>query len=299
MRFAPIAVFTFKRPAHTARCLQALFATEEASQSEVYIFSDGPRGPEDRGAVEATRNVIAGFRSRRVHITERTDNLGLARSVIEGVTQLCTEYDQAIVLEDDLLVSPGFLRFMNAALERYKTEERVVQVAGYMFPITPAGAFDATFLPFTTSWGWGTWRRAWRLFDPGSRSHELLAGDPGLRRAFDLEGAYPYFAMLDKQRRGEVNSWAIRWYASTFLAGGLTLYPRRTLVENIGFDGTGTHGGGLSQAALDATFPRDVAWPPEVRTDEGSLQAVKRFMRTERSLLGRLRNRLRIRRGPA
>ena len=158
------------------------------------------------------------------------------------MTRLCAESGQAIVVEDDLLTSPHFLRYMNDALQRYRDEASVMQVAGYMFPVELELSEDALFLPFVGSWGWATWARAWAHFDPAAGAYEALKADRKLRRRFDLNGAYPYFQMLEMQLRGQVDSWAIRWYLSTFMRDGLTLYPRKSLVENIGFDGSGVHG---------------------------------------------------------
>ncbi len=131
-----------------------------------------------------------------------------------------------------------------------------MQVSGYMFPVDLDADTDAVFLPFTTSWGWATWSRAWRRFDPQMSAFERLSADPALRRTFNLEGAYDYFDLLRRQKRGQVDSWAIRWYLSVFMQGGLTLYPVRSLVQNIGFDGSGTHGadGTFDQGPLAATF---------------------------------------------
>jgi len=130
---------------------------------------------------------------------------------------------------------------MNRALDRYQDDDSAMQVSGYMFPIDISAETDAFFMPFTTSWGWATWERAWQHFDPEMKGFDALVRDRHLRNSFNLDGAYDYFDMLTRQRRGSIDSWAIRWYLSVFIRGGLTLYPARTLVRNIGFDGSGTH----------------------------------------------------------
>ena len=175
-------------------------------------------------------------------VVERSRNLGLANSIIEGVTRLCTERGRVIVVEDDLTVSRHFLEYMNQALDRYADDERVMQVSGYMFPVSLGTETDALFLPLTTSWGWACWQRSWKKFDPGGSGREALSRDPSMRRRFNLDGAYDYAGMLDAQAAGKIDSWAIRWYLSVFLRGGLVLYPARTLVRNLGFDDSGTHG---------------------------------------------------------
>lgn len=239
---APIVLFVYKRPQHTEKTLEFLSRCEGADDSELFIFCDGPKWPEDKKAVAEVRQVV---RCRRwcgkVNIVERDKNMGLANSIMGGVTELCSSFGRVIVLEDDLLTSRYFLEYMNKALELYEKNERVMQVSGHMFPVKIKPETNAFFLPFTTSWGWATWQRAWSHFDPAMTSYVRLKKDKVLRYRFDLDRAYPYYNMLSKQRTGKVDSWAIRWYLSVFMCDGLTLYPSQTLIQNIGFDGSGTH----------------------------------------------------------
>src|SRR5260370_33238530 len=134
-----------------------------------------------------------------------------------------------------------FLPFMNQALERYAAEEAAMQIWGYQFPLAPPLTQSSLFLSFPTSWGWGTWARAWKHFDAAASGYAALQRDRALRHRFDLDGSYPYFEMLQRQLRGDIDSWAIRWHLSVFMRGGLALYPGRSLVRNTGFDRTGTH----------------------------------------------------------
>lgn len=241
---APIALFTFKRPLHTQRTLASLALNPEFARSELHIFCDGSRRADEDAAVEATREVARRFEHPNKTVHEAPANRGLAASIIDGVGRLCDERGRVIVVEDDLVVAPVFLDFLNRGLDHYQADERVMQVSGHMFAADlSADTGDAVFLPFTTSWGWATWQRAWTHFDPEMRGFERLAGDRALRRRFDLDNAYPYFAMLKKQKAGLLDSWAIRWYLSVFARDGLVLYPRRSLVNNEGFDGSGTNCG--------------------------------------------------------
>ncbi len=267
MSFAPIALFSYNRPAHMRRTVESLLANELAAASDLYIFSDGPRDPAQVPAVAEVRRYaksVSGFRS--VNVVERAGNLGLANSIIDGTTRLLREFGRVIVLEDDLVVSPQFLEYMNRALDRYQDDDSAMQVSGYMFPIDIAAETDAFFMPFTTSWGWATWDRAWQHFDPEMRGFDTLARDRPLRDSFNLDGAYDYFDMLERQRRGRIDSWAIRWYLSVFIRGGLTLYPAMTLVRNTGFDGSGTHCivADVDQAFMQPDF-RVERFPPKVQ----------------------------------
>lgn len=254
---APIALFAYNRPTHLRRAVESLFANEAAAAADLYIFSDGPGSPAQAPAVADVRRYaggVSGFRS--VTVVERATNLGLANSIIDGTTRLTREFGRVIVLEDDLVVSPRFLEYMNRALERYQDEDSAMQVSGYMFPVDVGAEADAFFMPFTTSWGWATWGRAWRHFDPAMKGFDSLERSRQLRDSFNLGGAYDYFHMLERQRNGSIDSWAIRWYLSVFMQGGLTLYPARTLVRNIGFDGSGTHcvDADIEQASMQPEF---------------------------------------------
>jgi GT2 family glycosyltransferase len=275
---APIALFVYNRPVHARQTVEALQKNELAGESDLFIFSDAPKKPEAAAAVGEVRKYIksiSGFKS--VIIVERDRNFGLANSVIDGVTRLCDEYGRAIVLEDDLLTSPYFLRFMNEALDRYQNNVQVMQISGHMFPADIPAQTDAVFLPMTTSWGWATWQRAWQGFDPAAAGYETLKRDRTLRRRFNLDGSYNYFGMLEQQLRGEIDSWAIRWYLTVFLRGGLTLFPKKSLVENMGFDGSGTHcGADRPVGPLPCGFR--VSAYPAVAIDEEAKRAVYAYL---------------------
>jgi hypothetical protein len=278
MNLAPIALFVYNRPEHTRRVLDSLRRNPLAAESDLFIYSDAPKKPEASESVREVREyirTITGFRS--IKIVERDRNWGLANSIIDGVTTVVNQYGRVIVLEDDLVTSMYFLAYMNTALERYQEEDRVMQVSGHVFPIRVHGETDAVFLPMTTSWGWATWARAWQHFDPESLGFARLKGDANLRRRFNLDGAYDYFSMLEAQLAGRVDSWAVRWYLSVFMRGGLTLFPVKTLVENCGFDGSGTHcGDGQGSGALPQDFK--VHTFPPVIADETAQRAINCYL---------------------
>lgn len=242
MNYAPVALFVYNRPWHTRQAVEALQASPLAAQTHLHIFSDAPKNEDATKSVQQVRDyvrTVSGF--KEVTIVERENNWGLARSIIHGVSQLCDQYGRVIVLEDDLVVSPVFLTFMNNALDRYVDDDQVMQVAGYMFPVEVDVPCDAMFMTFISSWGWATWQRAWRHFDPDAKGYKHLIEDRASRNRFDLDGGYQYFKMLRAQQEGRSESWAIRWYLSVFLRNGLTLYPVKTMVRNLGFDGSGVN----------------------------------------------------------
>lgn len=242
MQPAPILLFTYNRPAHTRQTLEALLNNELCNESELFIFSDGYKNDSDKKDVLKVREIlhsIDGF--KQIHIIENAHNLGLARNIIAGVTEVIEKYGKVIVLEDDLVTSRYFLTFMNEALEKFQNEEKIGHIHGYCFPISNLP--DAFLIKWAGSWGWATWNRAWKYFNPDGKALLAEIEKRKLTKSFDFNGKYPFVRMLKRQVNGVNNSWAIRWYASLFLNNMLSLNAGKSLVQNIGLDGTGIHSG--------------------------------------------------------
>lgn len=277
---APIALFAYKRPSHTLQTLASLADNPQARQSTLHIFCDGAKTPRDQPLVDEVRRIV---RQRQwcgtVHIIEQQHNQGLANSIIHGVTQLVNEHGTVIVLEDDLQLAPHCLEFMNDSLVRYRDATRVMQVTGYLFPARVPQDDDACFLPMCSSWGWATWKRAWDHFDPGMSNLERLAHDAFLRYHFDLEGTHRFYHMLEEQRRGRIDSWAVRWYLSVFSQNGLTVFPTRSLIRNIGFDGTGTHCGTSEVFETSLWQHKLTRFPARVDLSRAAYQGLQEYFR--------------------
>lgn len=242
--YAPILLFVYNRPEHLKQLIASLQANAEAAQSMLFIYTDAARNKADEEQVNKVREVIRhidGFAS--IEVIERATNWGLARNIIGGVTEQIRRYGRVIVLEDDLVVAPYFLRFMNDALEAYKDEPQVGHIQACDF--TQDASLPDTFLiKFTGSWGWATWERAWQHFNPDGQALLNELENHRLTRRFDFNGNYRFTRMLRRQVQGKNNSWAIRWNASLFLKDILSLNVGRSLVQNNGFDGSGIHCGG-------------------------------------------------------
>jgi hypothetical protein len=239
---APIALFVFNRPEHTSEVLISLSSNPEFFKSRLYIYCDGPRNSDDLDLVNKTRGLVHALMHPQKKIIESQNNLGLSRSVLTGVKTIFEEFENIIVVEDDVVVSSNFLKFLNEALNYYKDNERIMQVSAYMFPkVDFLDASKVLFLPNITSWGWATWRRAWNKLDEQANGWASLIYDRDLRYRFNIKGSYDYTDMLMKQMTGKIDSWAIRWNWTVFKCGGLVCYPPISFVRNIGFDGSGTH----------------------------------------------------------
>jgi len=243
INLAPIVLFTYNRLWHTQQTVEALQRNQLAGESKLFIFSDSPKTEKDEAKVKEVREYLKDIKGfKKIEIIERDRNLGLAANIIDGVTRIVNEYGTIIVLEDDLVTSPYFLTYMNKALEMYRDEEKVASIHGYVYPLpNPEKLPETFFIRGADCWGWATWKRAWQYFEPDGRKLLALLKERKESSLFDFNGSYPYTRMLKNQVKGKNNSWAIRWYASAFVNNMLTLYPRKSLVRNIGFDNSGTH----------------------------------------------------------
>jgi hypothetical protein len=243
---APIALIGYNRPHHIERCISSLQANSAARGSTLYVFLDGPRGAEDASSVEEVRRIArATTRFREVRIAERKSNLGLSRNVIDGVTSVLAEHESVIVVEDDLVVSPSFLQYMNEALVRYRFAAGVFSVSGYNYPRRvlpmPAGyPYDAFFVTRHMCWGWGTWKDRWQKADWEIPDHSSLTKNSSWKRSL-AEAGLDLPRMLEDQVQGRLDSWAIRWTYAHFANHAVCLVPVESFVNNMGADGSGVH----------------------------------------------------------
>ncbi|RYF25888.1 MAG: glycosyltransferase [Flavobacteriales bacterium] len=280
--FAPIALFVYNRPKHTERTIKFLQQNELASESRLFIFSDGAKTNDDEEKVKAIREflkTVDGFKS--VEIIESKTNMGLANSVIAGVTKLTGTYGQVIVFEDDLISSPYTLTYFNEALNRYRDEEKVMHIGAYMYVLDDKNLPDSFFYRAATSWGWATWASAWKNFNPDIE--QLMSQfDAKKKHQFAIEDTMNFWKQMKDFKRGKNNSWAIRWYASIFLKGGLTLNPSQSLVNNIGHDGTGIHSG-MNDIYNVIINPKPITqFPTVVEENAQAYEAIKKFLKNRK-----------------
>jgi hypothetical protein len=275
---APIALFVYNRPQHTERTIKYLQQNLLADESRLYVFSDGAKSNEDEDKVAEVRSFLKnleGFKS--VKIIESKTNKGLANSIIDGVTKLNKEYGQVIVFEDDLISSPHTLRYFNEALNRYRTEDKVMHIGAYMYPLVGENLPETFFYRAASSWGWATWDRAWQNFEPNI---DVLMNkfSKQARHEFSIEGTMNFWKQMQEFKKGKNNSWAIRWYSSIFLNGGLTLNPAQSLINNIGHDGTGVHSG-INDIYNVIINPKPITHFPSVVTEHPeAYAAIKNFL---------------------
>lgn len=243
--YAPIAVFAFNRPDELKHMIESLKANPESKDSDLFVFVDGPRPSNEKDAFLVSEvlkfvNTITGFKS--VTIEASPKNKGLAPSIISGVSKVIDKYGKVIVLEDDLILSKAFLKFMNKALDVFEYDERVFQVSGYSPKISfPKGyGYDAYMNGRAQSWSWGTWKNRWNLIDWEVRDFQQLKADKKARREFNRHGSDMY-NMLKGFMYGRNNSWYIRFCYAMHKLGKYSVCPRYSLVQNDGFGGNATH----------------------------------------------------------
>ncbi|MCW2261973.1 MULTISPECIES: glycosyltransferase [Sphingobacterium] len=278
MSKAPIILFVYNRPDHTLRTLKALENNNLASESELFIYADAAKNEQSKAAVEQVREIISrNWRFKAVTLTLRESNCGLAANVIDGVTKIVKQYGQVIVLEDDLVTSPFALQYFNDALELYRHQDQVMQISGYGYPVKDIETLPETFFfRVANSWGWATWDRAWNRFnsDINTLTDDFTAEQI---HQFSIEGKENFWKQVKEFKAGKINSWAIRWYASVFKNNGLVLYPRNSLTQNIGNDGSGTHTAAETTYQVVLANKKITQFPQEIQEHAQAYQSIKYF----------------------
>lgn len=267
---APIILFAYKRPVELKATLQALQANYLASQSDLYIFVDAAKRPEDEPKVAQVHQLldsVSGFRT--IHRDYATTNIGCADSVIRGISIVLAKHPSAIIVEDDLVTTPNFLDFLNQGLVQYAKSRRVYSVAGYTFPFQrPTDyASDAYLIPRHSPWGWATWADRWQSIDWNMTDYPEFAKDKQQQKAFK-QGGSDLVKMLGDQMEGRADAWDIRFCYNRFKADGLTVYPTVSKVQNIGFGNEATHTNVFNRykTQLDNGTQRVFSFPEKVQS---------------------------------
>jgi len=243
LKTSPIALFVYNRPNLTRHVLLALRKNKLFRSSKLFIFSDGPKDDDSEKSVKKVRNVLSNYNNlKNIYISLNKDNKGLSTSIITGVSNILSDFKSVIVLEDDLITSTYFLKYMNNGLSLYENETDVASIHSYFYPVNSINQLpNYFFLKGADCWGWATWRDRWDLFE--NNPNELLnkINSMNLSNEFSLEKRAGFYNMLKDTSKGKIDSWAIRWHASMYLQNKLTLYPKVSFIHNIGNDGSGTH----------------------------------------------------------
>lgn len=273
---APIILFAFNRLDAIKRTIESLLKNAEATESQLFVFVDGPREhiAADEPKVTAVREyvkTIQGFKQLTYTFSEK--NKGLGASVIAGVSEIIKEYGKCIVVEDDLYCGKNFLSYMNQGLDIYAAKKEVFSVCGYTNKIKcPRGYnYDAYACVRSSSWGWATWADRWESVD-----WSLDNWSECERRAkeFNRWGGSDCYGMLRDWHNGKNQSWAIRFCYSQFVQNKVSIFPTVSKVANEGFDGQGTNCKGWSRFKydFDSSENKDFKWPKDVAINKSLLR---------------------------
>ncbi len=289
---APIVLFVYNRPWHTQKTIESLLENTLASKSDLYVFSDGPKRGSDVQPITELRNflkTVKGFNS--ITVSEKEQNQGIARSVVQGVTEIVNKYGKVIVMEDDLISSPYFLQFMIDGLSFYENTPQVFSLGGYTHPPSllkmPENYPHEMYFSYRpVSCGWSTWADRWNKADWQVKDFSTFKNDPLRQKAFN-RGGEDMSGMLIEAMEGKIDSWAIRWSYTHFVHDGLAVYPVNSYIDNIGHDGTGINSYRTSKYEnnLAKAVPK-MNFLSEVKIDEAMAESFRQVYK--RSLLKKI-----------
>lgn len=234
---APVVLFTYKRLDTLKQTVNTLQKNYLARESDLYIFSDAAKSEKDLAAVDKVRRYIKSINGfKTIKIYESPFNKGLARSIIEGVTEILKTSETVIVLEDDLVSSPDFLNYMNSALDFYEKKSKIFSITGFSIPIIgDQSKSDVYFTSRSSSWSWATWKDRWTTIDWEVKDYNSFKKNRYLRKNFNKMGS-DMSNMLDRQMKNRINSWAIRWCYHQYKCNLFSVHPFVSKINNIGFN---------------------------------------------------------------
>lgn len=276
---SPICLFVYKRFKTTKLMIESLLQCPECAESELYVFMDEARNDDEAEQVEKVRELFVDLRGfKTIHAYPARMNKGMAKSIIDGVTTVLNEHDSVIVIEDDLVVSPDFLTFMNSAIEAYRDRSDIWSISGYTPDIEELknrpsqGVF---LVPRAQCWGWATWSDRWETVDWEVSDYNRLVNSRKLREEFN-KGGDDLFRTLEMERRERIESWAVRWAYSASKQNKWTVNPMLSKVQNIGLKSSQSHVGWHDERHNVELKGNSTVIDPAVQPDEALMQAFKK-----------------------
>ena len=285
---APIVIFTYNRKETIEKLIISLLKNKESKNSNLYIFQDNHKNIYDKIKVEDVKKYIRHIKGfKKIKIYYRSINFGLSKNIIEGIKLVFSKYDKAIFLEDDLIVSDQFLEFMNKCLNFYYKKKKIWHISGWNYDINiKNNNYDAFIIRNTNSWGWATWKDRWKYF---SKDPEKIVKtwESNYIKKFNLDNVYDFFLQIKKNYLKISDTWGIFWYATVFVNKGLCIYPKNSLVNNIGFGEFATNTK-IKQFFFENTIDykkKNIKLPKKLIENKLFLEAIKNLITKRRSLL--------------
>ena len=265
-----------------------------ADQSDLFIYIDGPRTEKDFEKVEETKKVaenVTGFRSKTVLCS--AINKGLAKSIVTGTSEVIEKYGKAIVLEDDLFLSSGFLSFMNTMLDAYESDERVFQISGFGTKVRVPKGYSCEYYLNTRaqSWSWATWKDRWDSIDWEINDYDGFINDKSQRHSLGQSGHDLVKAVQSYKKGADI--WFICFMFNMFRMGKFSISPIRSLVRNDGFREDAMHTRNYNRYTID--FNSDVqeyAVPDNLELDNRICRSAVKYWKLGYRLYGKIRSML-------
>lgn len=275
-----VALLTYSRPTHTRRVLEGL---RREGVPAFTVYMDGADDAEVRAKQTEMAAEMAEIDWADCTVIRGTENVGLARSVVGAVTDQLKTNDAMILLEDDCVPRRGFLDYFRKMFETYRDTPQVRSVCGYQFPFAsrPDERVDTSLVERFVPWGWGTWRDRWADYDTDL---EKVVEGLGRERGFDsLPEDLKAYCRDDVLRKGRGDIWSLNWVLEHYRTGTHVIYPSRTLIDNIGFDGTGAHCVETSAfdhatSTIDYAAPVEINLPRELTIDPQLNDGIRRYL---------------------
>jgi hypothetical protein len=292
-KLSPICLFTYNRLEETKQTTLALQKNYLAKDSELFVFSDGPKNKASSDKIQAVRDYLKSIKGfKKVTVYESNVNKGLAKSIIEGVSQVLENSAKVIVIEDDLVCTPNFLDFMNQSLDFYKNDSAVFSISGYTLnlPSLKNKKKDFYFGYRASSWGWGIWRDRWSPIDWEVKDYTTFVNDK--KKVSDFKrGGSDMPRMLKNQMNGKIDSWAIRFCYHQFKENLMTVFPTISKLESIGFSKDATHTSGTKRfiTPVDRVLKREFSFEKFSEVNPKLIYEFSAFF----SLKNRIKNQLR------
>ena len=239
--YAPIIIFSYNRPNSLKYLIKSIKKNSEAKNSSIYFFQDNFKNMQDVEYVNKCKKLIKNTKGfKKVRLILRKSHYGFYKNFINGLKFFFMKHNQGIILEDDLVVSKYFLKFMNQSLIRYKNDKRVWSISGWNYDIPLKSKYDAYFMRNFISWGWATWANRFNKYK--KKPDKIIKNwDRDKIKKFNLDNNYDYFSQILRNQNNLLNSFGVFWYATIFENKGLCLAPLKSMVVNTGWNSKATH----------------------------------------------------------
>jgi hypothetical protein len=287
-----VVLFVYNRPEHTRRVLDGL---RQNDIDKLHVFADGPESTDEIGPIESVRDLVHSIDWCETDIIEREENWGLAENTVDGLNRMFTEYDRVVMLEDDDVPSPDFMDYMEACLDKYEDEDRVMSVTGFSIPIELPDdyQYDVFFTHRETSWGWGSWKSAWDHYErkPDEMRRQIAENENEVREILEIAG-YDLFSNLEKQLEGNSDSWSIWWALAIAEQEGICVNPVESRIKQIGHDGSGVHCSSKEKFDVevgDDPTSQNLNYPPTTTVNEEINRRFKEYIVSNGGVRGRMK----------